>query len=78
MKVGDLIGDFHQQISQNFVALPCLLWERERYHFYGVYQFVHVHAMQCKKNCVFIAAILSEVHAPWQPDARLYNRSNHP
>ena len=35
------------------------------YHFYGVYQSVHVHCNA--KNCVFIAAILSELHAPWQP-----------
>ena len=25
------------------------------------------HTLYCKKNYVFIAAILSELHAPWQP-----------
>ena len=37
----------------------------QSYHFYGVYQPVHVHCNA--KNCVLIAAILSELHAPWQP-----------
>ena len=30
---GDFIGDFYQQISQNFVTLPRLLWKRQSYHF---------------------------------------------
>ena len=59
-KVGDFIGDFYQQTSQNFVTLPC--GKGRPIIFMEYISHVHCNA----KNCVFIAAILSKLHAPWQ------------
>ena len=38
--------------------------EKVELTFYGVYQSVHLHCNA--NNYVFIAAILSKLHAPWQ------------
>ena len=58
--VGDFIADYYQQISQNFITLP------GRAIIFMEYISLRTYTLRNAKNCVFIAVILSELHAPWQ------------
>ena len=66
-KVGDFIGDFYQQMNQNFIALPRLLWK-------SILWSISVYALHCKLHVH--SCYTFPVTCPIATgDARLCNRS---
>jgi len=59
LKVGDFIGDFYQQISQNFFRLAMPPLKKVEVSFLW-----SISVCARTQNYVFVAAILSELHSP--------------